>query len=376
MPKEYQIKLPHNTTGKNVKVEENCELPWDVLHIIAKRLDFDDLFHFAGVCTNWRAFHKIYWRNFLTSQKPLLLHKSYHGNNQSLYTLGSISDQKDYCLKMKSCFIQSTKAIYVSSSGRYFIMLAHDNSFLLINPFTRIKKVINVSTFEVKFQYSANNALLAFGKSSEEFVLVVICDLNVSRSLNVYQSRNCGWVTYSTMENQGRVVNFVVFQYKIYVITDKANIGVLNLNSASIKFLELKSTPRGRIPAYRCWLVCCDEQLLMVDFIRNNMLPNVYKIDFSTMSYVKLETLGDIALFYATCRNCYALSDPNRWGYQSNSVYIVDSPPYPKCTMYSWDDKKLQKDITLPSPTSPGRHFALGWSFRHLRDEVDYSLVE
>jgi hypothetical protein len=360
-----------------VKVEENCKLPWDVLDIIAKTLDFDDLFHFAGVCKSWRAFHKIYWRNFSTSQKPLLLQSSYHGNNQLLYTLSSISDQKVYCLNMESCFIDSSNVMYVSSSGGYFIMVGHNNSFLLINPFTRINKVINVSTFEVKFQYLANHALLAFGKSSEEFVLVVICNMYVSRSLNVYQSRNCGWVTYSTMENQGRVINFVVFQYKIYVITNKANIGVLNLNSGNIKFLKLKSTPHEPNSVRHCWLVCCDDQLLMVDFVRNNMLPNVYKIDFSTMNYIKLETLGDIALFYVTGRSCYALSDPNRWGYQSNYVYIVSPPPTAKCTMYSWDDKKLQKDITLPSHASPGRYPSmLDWLFRHIPNEVDYSLVE
>jgi hypothetical protein len=360
-----------------VKVEENCQLPWDVLDNIVKRLDFDDLFRFAGVCKNWRAFHKIYWRNFSTSQKPLLLQSSNHANNQLLYILSSISEQKVYCLKMKRSFIDSSNVIYVSSSGGYFIMLGNNNSFFLINPFTRVNKVIKVSTFEVKFQHLVNHALLAFGKSSEEFVLVVIFDIFVSRSLNVYQSRNCGWVTYSTMENQGSVVNFVVFQYKIYVITNKANIGVLNLNSANIKFLKLKNTPRATISVRHCWLVCCDEQLLMVDFIKCNMLPNVYKIDFSTMNYVKLETLGDIALFYVASRNCCALSNPNRWGYQSNSVYIIGPPPTSKCTMYSWDDKKLQKDITLPSHGSTRRHPSmLDWLFRHLRNEVDYSLVE
>jgi hypothetical protein len=44
--------------------------------------------------------------------------------------------------------------------------------------------------------------------------------------------------------------------------------------------------------------------------------------------------------------------------------------------MYSWDDKNLQKDMTLPSYASrkyPSMH---GWLFGHLRNEVDYSLVE
>jgi hypothetical protein len=346
------------------KVEENCVLPWDVLDIIAKKLDFDDLFNFAGVCKNWRAFHKTNWRNF-TSQEPLLLESSYDCGRS--YTLSSISEQKVYCLKIKKCFISSYYR--VTSSSGYIIMTGDNNSFLLINPFTRINKIINTS--EIKPGFANDHALLAFGKCSEEFVLVVLCDYEI---LNVYQSRNCGWVTYSTMENQGRVVDFVVFHNKIYVITNQANIGILNLNSTNIKFLKLKSTPKAKIPVYCRWLVSCDEQLLMVDFTSSNTLPNVYKIDFSTMNYVKLKTLGDIALFYVMGTSCYALCDPNRWGYQSNSVYIVSLTSTPKCTMYSWDDKNLQKDITLPSYRKyPSIH---GWLFRNLRYEVDYSLVE
>jgi hypothetical protein len=314
------------------KVNENCELPWDVLDIICKRLDFDDLFNFAGVCKNWRAFHKMYWRNFLTSQEPLLLISSHQANTgKQSYALTSISDQKVYCLEMK-CFIYSS---YVTFSSGYFIMVGYDNSFILVNPFTRIHKVINVSTFEVESLGLAIRALLAFGKCSEKFVLVVFNNIFGSGSLNVYLSRSCRWATYSTMKNQGRVVDFVVFHHKIYVITNKSKIGVINLNSANTTFLNLKSTPNATIASLLRWLVCCDEQLLMVEFMHGKTLPNVYKIDFSTMNYVKLETLGDIALFYVKSRNCYALSNSNRWGYERNSMYVMSTSSNMECSVHS-----------------------------------------
>ncbi|KAK2440835.1 hypothetical protein QL285_012202 [Trifolium repens] len=175
----------------------HCVLPWDVLDIIAKKLDFDDLFNFAGVCKNWRAFHKTNWRNF-TSQEPLLLESSI-GCGRS-FTLSSISEQKVYCLKINKCFIYSY--CHVTSSSGYIIMTGDNNSILLINPFTRINKIIDTS--EIQPCYASNHALLAFGKCSEEFVLVVLYNIRI---LNVYQSRNCGWVTYSTMKNQGRIVD-------------------------------------------------------------------------------------------------------------------------------------------------------------------------
>jgi hypothetical protein len=67
--------------------------------------------------------------------------------------------------------------------------------------------------------------MLALSKCSEEFVLDDLCK---DGNLHVYQSRICGWVTYSsTKGNQESVVHFVLLHNIIYVITNKANIGVL-----------------------------------------------------------------------------------------------------------------------------------------------------
>jgi len=344
-------------------VQENCELPWDVFDIISKTLDLDDHFQFAGVCKNWRAFHKIYSRNFMASQEPLLLQISCQPKGS--FSFVSIPDQKVYCSKMGKYFFRSA---YVTISSGYFIMAGYnDNSFMLMNPFTRIKKVVNTPTSKVKGSYLTRRALLAFGKCSEEFVLVVLCNY----CLYVYQSRNLDWVAYSRMEDPEGIVDFVVLHNIIYVVTNKANIGVLSLNFARIKFLKLKSTP-GSICFYTR-LLNCDGQLLVVG-VTSNKICNIYKIDFSTMNYVKLETLGDIALFYVSYRSCYALSNPNRWGYESNSVYIINSKST-RCSVYLVGDTKLQKHITLSTPDVTSS-FKSDWCFRHQHFEVDYSLVE
>jgi len=211
-----------------------------------------------------------------------------------------------------------------------------DYLFVLINPFTRTKKVINTPNGinDYNFTYCA---LLAFGKCSVEFILVIS---SLSR-LHVYQSRNGGWVSYSPMKDKGAVVDFVVFHNIIYVVTIKANIGVLSLNSANIKFLKLNSTP-NQIYYYNLRLVICDEQLLVVS-VRHRQIKNVFKIEGSTMNYVNMKTLGDIALFYDADNfraNCHVLSNPNLWGYESNSVYIINNFST-RCSVYSWDDKKL-----------------------------------
>jgi hypothetical protein len=107
----------------------------------------------------------------------------------------------------------------------------------------------------------------------------------------------------------------------IYVVTDKVEIGVLSLNSTSLKFLELKNSSNG--PSILSMLLSCDVKLLVV-FLRQNKLLDVYRIDFSTMSYVKLESLFDLALFFSKLK-CHVLSNQGKWGYERNCVYNINS---------------------------------------------------
>jgi hypothetical protein len=75
-------------------------------------------------------------------------------------------------------------------------MTGRNNSFMLLNPFTRRIMVIDNSTFEVGSSCFACNVLLVFVRGSKEFILAVLCEN--SDNLHVYQSRNLGWVTYLT----------------------------------------------------------------------------------------------------------------------------------------------------------------------------------
>ncbi|KEH44147.1 hypothetical protein MTR_1g109090 [Medicago truncatula] len=145
----------HDETGKKVKnVEENRELPIDVLDIISQTLDFDDFFWLAGVWKNWRTFHKIHRRNFLASQEPLILQVSYDVIRS--LSIISIPDQKiNYRLNIDECFWNYA---YVTSSNGYFISVGRNNSILLLNPFTKIKKVINTCPSEVKPYMNLNRA--------------------------------------------------------------------------------------------------------------------------------------------------------------------------------------------------------------------------
>jgi hypothetical protein len=169
-------------------------------------------------------------------------------------------------------------------------------------------------------------------------------------------------------------VDFVVLNNTIYVLTNKAEIGVLSLISKSLKFLKLKNTPSE--PSFSYNLVCCDGELLVVRFMPKKVL-HVYRIDFTTMSYVKLETLGDFALFHSPYK-CYALVNPGKLGYESNRVYSIDWDSA-QCEVYSGSNNELMESIMLAGSRqvrSRSKPYWLDWCFRNQHDEVDYSLVE
>jgi hypothetical protein len=155
------------------------------------------------------------------------------------------------------------------------------------------------------------------------------------------------------------------------------------LKYANIHFLELKSTP-GVTSTNSCahiGLVSCDGYLLVLN-IMSKVMFNVYKIDFSTMDYVKLESLGDIAIFHAPWKKYYALSNPRMWGYENNSIYVIDLP-CGKYKVYKGDNNKMPEfifpginHIELPLPIyCLSKQPYIDWCFKHLH-EVDYTLVE
>ncbi|XP_061353051.1 uncharacterized protein LOC133297848 [Gastrolobium bilobum] len=298
----------------------------------------------------------------MSSQAPLLV-LTYLCAKKTYFSI-RISEQKVYHSKLD--YFRGLS--YSGSSSGYLIMVGADK-LLLMNPFTRIKKVFSKLAIQDNLQYMY--CRLAFAKGSEEFIIVVLC--KKLYSLHIYQSRHSCWVTYSTRGNPWKVEDFVVLNNTLYAITEDAKIGVLSLNSVSLRFLELKNTPN--VTSSRLKLLSCDGQLLVVHHVNLSKF-DVYKIDLCAMEWIRLETLGDLALFYGDDSNCYAFSNPGRWGYESNYLYYI-STVFRGCIVCSLNNEL--KEGIVPSglrPPTESRFDWLDWYFPNVRDEVDYALVE
>lgn len=263
---------------------------------------------------------------------------------------------------------------YCESSSGYLIFMGPD-TLLLMNPFKRRQKEVSTLDLDIKSDYKAYRALLAFVKGSDEFVIVFYS----KSSVNVYQSQNYLWATYleSNISSNFDFVDIAVFHNAIYVLTSDAKIGVLNLGwcSVSINFLQLRNTPRVNCVSLR--LVRDDDKLRVVNFTPKRIL-DVYEIDFSKMEYVKLNTLGDLALFYSPRTSCHALSNPSMWGYYSNHVYSICTSR-PKCEVYSWSNNLVDfyehDHIHGLQVRYRSRLYWRDWCFRNLHEEVEHSLI-
>ncbi|KAK2414755.1 hypothetical protein QL285_037311 [Trifolium repens] len=259
------------------EVMDVSPLPLEMLEVISQKLlSFDDLFNFSGVCTLWRSVQKTYWRKFLESHSPLIVHTTRYAKR--FCSFYSLPERRAYSSKMSNFW----GLTYYGSSSGYLIMAGANKTLRLINPFRRKEKVIDTSVIDKDWTYFVGRVLLAFCNISDDFVIIVSCKRLMG--LYVYQSQNRSWQTYSNRGYPWMIMDFVVFQNIIYVLTTKAEIGVVSLNSGSLKFLKLKNAPD--LTSY--WLyriLSCAGELLVVCFELNKVL-DVYKIDMETMSYV------------------------------------------------------------------------------------------
>ncbi|KAF7825334.1 F-box protein [Senna tora] len=293
------------------------DLPSDVLNIIAKKLDIDDLFSFGEVSKHWRTCQSIFWHNFLEWQAPLVIQKSAHAKRSCSFF--SIVESRMY----NSFLTYFSGFAHVESSSGYMIMAGAENILMLINVFKRRQMKIPMVQNPTCIYDLYDKAILAYAMNTQEFVIVTLCS-SWAYDLHVYQSRNSSWIIYSRWGN-------------------------LNLVSS-------------------------DRQLLVVHF-KACMYLEFYKIDLSTMEWTRIHTIVDCALFMSGTK-CTSLSNPGMWGFDSNCVYSIDRIS-PGCRVFTLNNK-LKKTIPLPENRPPlkARLCNFDWCFLHQREEINYTLHE
>ncbi|OIW01349.1 hypothetical protein TanjilG_20531 [Lupinus angustifolius] len=351
--------------------ETNTELPSDMLETIYKKLDFDELFQFGGVCEDWRKVHKNERENVMKSRAPLVIQTSSYA--KKIYFFFSISKHEMYSTKLANFWRLSYLGF---SSGSVIMENYQSDKILIMNPFIRRKIEISTRSLISYPIPSSCNVTLAFVKGTQDFIIAFLCKSNFS--LDIYDSRKSSWFTYSRYGRPFMIADLVVLNHTMFFITNTAKIGELRLNRNHGKelFLELKNAPNITSSTLR--LISCDGNLLVVNF-RPRIFLEVYKIDMLRMEWVRLESLGDFALFLTLQRKCYTLRNPEKWGYEKNHLYYINGESA-KCFVYSMENELVKSNMpyrALPaSSNSKSKLYWLDWCFPNERDEIDYSIMQ
>ncbi|KAI9195405.1 hypothetical protein LWI28_014536 [Acer negundo] len=194
-----------------------------------------------------------------------------------------------------------------------------------------------------------------------DFLVVLLS--NNYKDVRFCSSKDNNWKVYTFAYQSWDIVDIVVYNGRVFVVTDDCRIGVLNLGSSNdsemgvlilessnIKFLKLKGTPHlgGKIR-----FVASNEQLLVVNFkdkpILMHLETRVYSIEFSTREWVKVNNFGGKALFLNNF-TCLLSTNTTRWGEHSNYIYYLSSKNSHMCLVYS-DSGEFVRHITCCTRT-------------------------
>ena len=288
------------------------ELPEALLHQITKWLGAIDYLIFTCVCRTWRLYALAYKQEFMASQPPLVLFFSRQWKKFCYFY--SILDQR-WCKALLPSLVG--KVCFGISSG-YLIMedkkKRPDSQIWLMNPFTR---------HELRFPSPPNlfRCVTLASLATPLPELVIICFS--SQCLQFRRSTDVNWTLYN-YDDRNMIADLAVFNGKIYIISNNADIRVLNLTShPHLALLKVKGTADLNCGSWK--LLCFDKQLLVIGGITDH---EVYELNFLKMELVKIPNLGGQALFQEDSDGFSALSNMTRWEdskHPSNCIYRIRS---------------------------------------------------
>ncbi|KAH7560475.1 hypothetical protein JRO89_XS10G0028600 [Xanthoceras sorbifolium] len=219
-----------------------------------------------------------------------------------------ISTRVKYGTKLPTCVGKK----FLGCSSGYLIFQDFHKKIWVINPLTGHKLRFPNMPQTKKPLNGSDRAIFASFGSGSDFALMVLSKTHETIRYCISRDTNARWRYLSFAKESWKIVDLVVFDGRVYALTNNSRIGVFNLRTRRFWFLTLEGTP---------WLttfvrlVASKKQLLIVHFLPTISRAKVYTIDLERLKWVEVEDLGDEALFLGA------------W-IQSNQQYEACSHPY------------------------------------------------
>ncbi|XP_045791240.1 uncharacterized protein LOC123885948 [Trifolium pratense] len=355
---------------KNTKNSDNQEvtsvLDDNMLELIAKRLNVVSFCAFGAVCKRKNEICKRIKEDFQQSIAPLAMFTTKDDMMKTCY-LFDMSNGKT----MKVTLNNMDGNLLVGCTEGYIVFEKKGGkSVFLVNPLTGHQLPYSISSWIKRYSRPRHDhIIMATDLPSKSNVLLAVSnDVDGWCEYQIYHSGIDGWIT--DIPDTKDWMDVVVFKNRFYVVTNEAQLGELRIEQLYLKFnwLVVKNTPLN-VDSENLKLVVGNNQLFMVDFLADEYL-DIYKIDFDAMEWIKVDDLGDQALFLGGELGS-AMRKPGKWGCPSNCVYFIkDSPP--RCCLYSMEAKMIDDYPIEGNPTSSHELCSLGWYYPDQCLKINY----
>ncbi|KAK0604122.1 hypothetical protein LWI29_012245 [Acer saccharum] len=329
-----------------------ADLSVDLLDIISNHLNLTEFLTFGKVCRNWRLFSLTF------PQRRVLVFYISTKAKKSCYLFDLYKD-----IGYKTKLPNLAGNLCLGFSNGYLIMEDRLSNVWVINPITAHQiqfppmpklrmaalKLPNAASKSLKGHYVFWRSYFATFGPHGDFLVIILSGYH--RDVRFCSSKDNNWKVYTFAYQSWNIVDIIVYNSRVFVVTNDCRIGVLNLGSSNLKFLKLKGTPHS---SKKIMFVASNEQLLVINFkvisMPSQLDIQVYSIEFSTKEWVKVNNFGGKVLFVNDL-TCLLSTNKTRLGKHNDYIYFLSSKNSHTCLLYSYESGKLVRPISFCTRT-------------------------
>jgi hypothetical protein len=344
----------HNIIGfeeNGAECREWSDLPVNVLDIIAARLDALDQIYFRAVCKNWGQTQRF----TVTKKLPWLMGHSW-ACDQNVYSVCSFyrpsanPSHVPYSKIEKEVFkVLHGAAICASKFG--WLLLQKSSFSFFYNPYT--KSIIKLPDLDLSFNRTTFSSVPT---SPDCFCFVIQSTKNDGKIyLSICQPGDNQWSTL-ILDGFRRAVEDVVFSNgTFYCVFNRGALGAFRVADQHWSLLTNRNPISRVFFQSRAHMVDSNGELWLVCPFKGF---EVFRFDWSTMTWVKANTLGCQALFLG-CTSLAVSAEGETSGFAEriyyqhgihNYCYSMETKQSNQCALYLLDTTGGSERVWIQPP--------------------------
>ncbi|OVA08173.1 Protein of unknown function DUF295 [Macleaya cordata] len=315
----------------------------DILELIARYLHPVDYLHFRAVCKeNRSAIPAVSWRTSsaeITQTTYLSPWLVFYKKNDGIYNfLDPMHNKEKYIMDLQDLLLDAKIRF---SKGGWLLMSKGKKTLFFFNPFTRA--MIQLPDLPDDENYGFSGISFSSLPTCSDCVVFASPDIDsVSISILFISRGDDSWrsyiINYNKLPLKEKCMpcrnNPVFYNGVFYCLDYKGALGAFDLNDDDYtwKFLDNPQRPCNSI--YQSFLVECEGKLLSVFLGHLGKWVRIFRLDFSRMVWVEVESLGRHMLFVSHT-SCLSTVAPDNQ--MKNKIYFPRFHGEGRIIFYSLD---------------------------------------